>query len=132
MPHWTVRDISREAAAAAMRIPLNTLDVWLHRYKAPSGKRKGARIFSLQDLTILQTARQFLGPRLLAADALAAVAPLLGERPAYDDVLYITEQRAFIGSDKEWPEANFTAVHVGWVAEEITNRLETQNVAIPQ
>lgn len=130
MLHWQVRDISREAAAAAMRIPINTLDVWLHRYKAPSGKRKGARVFSLQDVAILQTARQLLSPAILASRALRIAADLLHDPPSYDAVIYVTPATAFIGDPDDWPESDFTAVHAGWIVDTLTKRLEANSVAI--
>lgn len=130
MSHWSLRDIPREAAAAAMRIPINTLDVWLHRYKAPSGKRKGARVFSLQDIVTLQTARRLLSPDILAGRALEIVATLLHDPPTPDAVLFVTKERAFIGGHDDWPEENFTAVYVGQIAVDLTNRLESASVAI--
>jgi hypothetical protein len=130
MLHWNLRDISREAAAAAMRIPINTLDVWLHRYKAPSGKSGGARVFSLQDICMLQTARQLLSPGILAGRALEIVKPLLHDPPDPDAVLFVTKGGAFIGVHDDWPEENFTAVYVGQVAVDINKRLEDASVAL--
>lgn len=124
MLQWTRRDISRDAAAAAMRIPINTLDVWLHRYQAPSGKRGGARLFSLQDLVVLQTARKLLSPNILAARALEIVSNLLHDPPASDATLYVTDADAFMAGSDDWPDADFTCVHVGWIAHDLSQRLE--------
>lgn len=130
MLHWTLRDISRDAAAAAMHIPINTLDVWLHRYRAPSGKRRGARIFSLQDIVTLQTARQLLSPGILAVRALEIVEPLLHDPPDPDAVLFVTASTAFIGGHDDLPDENFTAIYVGQVVVDLSNRLEANIVAV--
>jgi len=130
MLQWNRRVIGREAAAAACRMPLETLDVWLHRYKAPSAKLSGQRLFSLQDLTILQTARRLLSPGILARTALEIAAPLLDDPPVYEAVLFVTDDNAFIGDKDDWPECNFTSVNVGWVAHDLSKKLEANNVAV--
>lgn len=129
MPNWTLRDISRDAAAAALKIPVSTLDVWLHRYRAPSGKRKGNRVFSLQDLTILQTARHLLSPGILAADALRIAAANITGPPDDDSVLFVTADRAWIGHrDDAWPPEGCALVTPGWIRKSLEKALENQNV----
>ncbi len=130
MLQWNRRVIGREAAAAACRMPLETLDVWLHRYKAPSAKLSGQRLFSLQDLTILQTARRILSPGILARTALDIAAPLLDDPPDYDATLFVTDDTAFISSRDDFPECNFTAIKVGWVAHDLSKKLEADLVAV--
>ena len=130
MPHWTLRDISRDAAAAAMRMPVATLDVWLHRYKAPSGKWKGARVFSAQDVVTLQTARRLLSPGILASRALEIAGRHLADPPDYAATLYVTEAGDFIAGPDDWPECDFTCVHIGWIAHDILKRLEADIVAL--
>ncbi len=130
MNNWTLRDITAEAAAAACRMPAETLATWTHRYKAPSGKRRGARLYSLQDLTILQTARRLLSPGILARTALEIAAPLLDDPPGYEAVLFVTDDNAFIGDKDDWPECNFTSVNVGWIAHDLSRKLEADLVAI--
>ncbi|MBC2884320.1 MerR family transcriptional regulator [Ochrobactrum sp. CM-21-5] len=127
MNNWTLRDITAEAAAAACRMPAETLATWTHRYKAPSGKRRGSRLYSLQDLTILQTARRLLSPGILAKTALDIAAPLLDDPPGYDATLFVTDDTAFISSRDDFPECNFTAINVGWVAHDLSKRLEAAN-----
>lgn len=124
MQHWTLRDISAEAAAAALNIPPETLATWTHRYKAPSGKVRGSRLYSLQDLTILQVARRLLSPGRLARAAIDIAVPLLDDPPDYDAALYVTGDASFIRSQDDWPDCDFTSVNVGWIAHDLTKRLE--------
>ncbi|GHC66691.1 hypothetical protein [Limoniibacter endophyticus] len=130
MLHWNRRVIGREAAAAACRMPLETLDVWLHRYKAPSAKLSGQRLFSLQDLTILQVARRLLSPGILAATAIEIATPLLDDPPGYDATLFATDDGAFIGGPDDFPENNFAAIRVGWIAHDLSKKLEAADVAV--
>jgi len=125
MLHWTLRDISRDAAAAALEININTLDIWLHRYRAPSGKKKGARVFSLQDLTVLQTARYLLSPGILAMDAMTIAIRHITDPPAEDAVLFVTPTRQWLGTrSDEWPEEHCTLVTPGLIRKRIESRLE--------
>lgn len=124
MLQWNRRVVGREAAAAACHMPLDTLDVWLHRYKAPSAKLSGKRVFSLQDLTILQVARRLLSPGILARTAIDIAVPLLDDPPDYEAVLYVTDDTAFIGTKEDWPDCNFSSVNVGWIAQDLSKKLE--------
>lgn len=119
MPHWTVRDISREAAAAALRMPAATLDVWLHRYRTPSGKRGKNRVFSWRDIVVLQTARALLGPDILAADAITIADRTIPPYPPDPDaVLIVTASDAWLQHrDDDWPEENMRLVPVGQFAQ---------------
>lgn len=125
MNNWTVRDIPAEAASAALRIPYETLASWVHRYKAPSGKRRGARMFSLQDLVTLQTARRLLSPGLYARDALAIAGKHMADPPTKDATLFVTDDGDWLGGPDDWPEENFTCVYPGQIAAEIVKRLES-------
>lgn len=115
MPNWTLREISRDAAAAALRMPVETLDVWLHRYKTPSGKDGRNRVFSWRDIVVLQTARALLGPEILAMDAIAIADRTLPARPPDPDtVLIVTARDAWLQHrDDDWPEENLRLVPVG-------------------
>lgn len=127
MDNWTLRDISREAAAAALNMPPETLATWTSRYKAPSGKRRGSRLFSLQDLVIIETARSLLGPRCLAVDAIALVTPLLDDPPAPGRDLFFVSGRAYLAGDDHWPDDSFTRLNLNTILKIITRRL---NVAL--
>jgi hypothetical protein len=108
-----------------MRIPLGTLDKWINTYKTPSAKRGGARVFSLQDIVILQTARKLLSPNILARRALSIASDLIHDPPDVDATLYVPDVGGpFLAGPDDWPDANFTCVHPGWIAEDISRRLE--------
>lgn len=124
MLQWNRRVVGREAAAAACHMPLDTLDVWLHRYKAPSAKLSGKRVFSIQDLTILQVARRLLSPGRLARTAIDIAVPLLDDPPDYDAALYVTADASFVRSQDDWPDCDFTSVNVGWIAHDLSKKLE--------
>lgn len=129
MTHWTLRDISRDAAAAALIIPIQTLDVWLHRYRCPSGTRKKSRVFSLHDLVVLQTARQLLSPDILAADALRLAVENIVDAPDEHAILYVTSKEAWLGHrDDDWPEEPCVMVAPGQIMKSILKRLEATSV----
>lgn len=131
MPNWTVRDISRDAAAAALNMNVNTLDLWLHRYKAPSGKVGGARVFSLHDLTVLQTARQLLNPDIIAVRAMEIAVTNILDPPDDDAAIFVAASTAWTGTRHDpWPEEPCTIVNVGWVRKAIEKALEANLVAI--
>lgn len=131
MPNWTVRDISRDAAAAALNLNVNTLDLWLHRYKSPSGKVGGARVFSLHDLTVLQTARQLIGPDIIAVRSMEIAVTNILDPPDDDDAIFVTASQAWMGTRHDpWPERPCTIVNVGWVRKAIEQQLEALDVAI--
>lgn len=125
MTNWTRRDITAEAAAAALRMPTETLATWTHRYKAPSGKHRGTRLYSWQDLSILQTARKLLSPGLYARDAIQIAAGHLDDPPDYDAVLFVTDDGDFVGTKEDWPDCNFTSVNLGWIAHDLKKRLDS-------
>lgn len=131
MTNWTLRDVSRDAAAAALFMPVQTLDVWLHRYKCPSGKSKNSRVFSLHDLTILQTARQLLSPGILAVDAMRIAREHIVDPPDEHAILYVTATRDWLGHrDDDWPEEPCTMVAPGQTLKSIIKELEAANVAL--
>ena len=133
MPDWTLRDISREAAAAALDININTFDQWLMKYKAPSGKAGRNRVFSLQDLTVIQTARQLLSPGILAADAMRIAKECVVAEPEKSAVIYVTATNAWLGKwDDDWPDETTTMVYPWHTLRSIKKRLEAGNVALHQ
>lgn len=125
MIEWTLRDISRDAAAAALNLNVNTLDLWLHRYKAPSGRRGSSRVFSLQDLSTLQTARQLLCPDILAGRAMEIACRHMERPPDDEAAILVTKSRDWLGTRADpWPEENCTIVNVGWVRKFIEKELK--------
>lgn len=131
MPDWTSRDVSREAAAAALYINVNSLDQWLFRYKAPSGKVGKNRVFSLHDLVVIQTARQLLSPGILASDAMRIAKECVVAEPEKSAVIYVTATNAWLGKwDDDWPEETTTMVYPWHTLRSIKKRLEAGNVAV--
>ncbi len=128
MPSFTLRDISREAAARAAGINLNTLDVFVHRFDV--GERVGnARLFSLRDLTTLVAARNLSGHGLSIGEAMRLVETLLHIEPDPDAVLIITANGDAWLQPKSapWPETNLRLAYVGRVVSDLRRAL---NVAI--
>lgn len=133
MPDWTARDFSREAAAAALDTNLNSLDQWIFRYKAPSGKTGKNRVFSLHDLTVIQTARQLLSPGILAADAMRIAKECVVDEPEKSAVIYVTAKGAWLGKwEDDWPDETTTMVYPWHTLRSIRKRLEACNVALHQ
>lgn len=131
MQDWTTRDISREAAAAALYININTLDSWLIKYKAPSGKAGKNRVFSLHDLVVLQTARQLLSPDILASDAMRIAKDCVVDEPEKSAVIYVTAKGAWLGKwEDDWPDETTTMVYPWHTLRSIRKRLEAGNVAV--
>jgi len=131
MPDWTTRDISREAAAAALDININTFDQWITRYKAPSGKVGKNRVFSLHDLTVIQTARQLLSPGILAVDAMRIAKDCVVSHPEKNAVVYVTANNAWLGRwEDDWPDETTTMVYPWHTLRSIRKRLEAGNVAV--
>jgi hypothetical protein len=117
------RDIQRDAASRAARIPLDALDKWVRRFHL-GGKRKGARVFSLRDLIIATTARALAGPDRTLAECMAIVEPLLADRPARDAVLIVTATGAWLQPDEaDWPHENCTIIYVGQRVEDLEANL---------
>ncbi|MFI7843929.1 hypothetical protein, partial [Acinetobacter baumannii] len=76
-------------------INVNSLDQWLFRYKAPSGKAGRNRVFSLRDLTVIQTARQLLSSDILAVDAMRIAKECVVDEPEKSAVIYVTAKGAW-------------------------------------
>lgn len=133
MPDWTTRDISREAAAAALDININTFDQWLMKYKAPSGHAGRKRVFGLRDLTVIQTARQLLSSDILAVDAMRIAKECVVNEPEKSAVIYVTAKGAWLGRwEDEWPDETTTMVYPWHTLRSIKKRLEAGNVALHQ
>ncbi|WP_315923491.1 hypothetical protein [Mesorhizobium sp. SP-1A] len=122
---YTLRDISREAAARCLRVSENTLDSFIHRYGL-GGKRRGARVFSVRDLAEFKTARNLAGPDLSIADALAIVRQHLATEPPDGTSLIVTDdgEHWIQPDEQQWPVRPCRIVHPGWVVQEIKERLD--------
>lgn len=125
MPTYDLREISREAAARAADINLNTLDVMVHRFDI--GERIGGqRLFSVRDLAIAITARNLSGHGLSIAEAMRLVAPLLHTEPPPDTTIIVTANGdAWLQPQSDpWPECNLSMVYVGRVVKDTKDALD--------
>ena len=122
---YSYRDIGREAAARAARIPPGTLDALTHR-NSLGGKRGSSRVYSIRDLVTLTAARALAGPGQPIAAALDTCGPLLADEPAADAIMIATEDgRTWLQAEGDgWPECDFKMIPVGTFATNIKTRLE--------
>jgi DNA-binding transcriptional MerR regulator len=130
---YDLRDISREDAARAAGVPINTLDQWIYRY-AVGGKRGGARLFSARDVAVIACARKLERAGMPVREALRVLAEALHDPPAADDILVIEDgaHRVVRGDFNIADSAadSVTCLWVGHVADHVLAKLGGALVAI--
>ncbi|MEQ1950549.1 MerR family transcriptional regulator [Mesorhizobium yinganensis] len=130
---YALRDLSREDAARAAGVPINTLDVWVHRYHV-GGKRGSARLFSPRDVAIIANARKLERAGLAVPEALRVLEQALHDPPEADTILVIEDgQPRRVRGDFNLAASNaesVTCLWIGHIADHVISKLEAPRVAI--